>query len=189
MNIETKKALGLDLHGIINTHPIFFAEATKSLVKDGWEVHVLTGSHIKEQAIEEELKKYGIDYTHIFSIADYHRDNKTDGMWYDEKGDPWVSDEEWDRTKSKYCKENNIMFCIDDTARYANYFETPFGYMSIQMNKNQPNKYLGFIVDMFNKRSRKSTAARFEIWFNKKYAWFISPKYKLGKEERNTKHT
>lgn len=150
-----KRALGLDLHGIINTHPVFFSEITKSLEKDGWEIHVLTGSHLKESNIEAELKEYGIAYTHIFSIADHHRENKTTGMWYDDKGDPWVSDEDWDRTKANYCKENNIMFCIDDTARYANHFETPFGYMSIQMNKEKPNKYLGFIIDLFNSRRNK----------------------------------
>lgn len=183
-----KKALGLDLHGIINAHPEFFAAATQSLAKDGWDIHVLTGSHIKEQQIEEELKKYGIAYTHIFSIADYHRENKTEGMWYDEKGDPWVSNEEWDRTKANYCKRNNIMFCIDDTARYANHFETPFGYMSIQMNKEKPNKYLGLIIAMFNKRSRKNALIRFELWFNKNLGYYFSPPYKLGKENKNQKY-
>jgi len=180
------KKLALDLHGIINAAPEFFAIATQSLVKDGWEIHVLTGSHIKEQGIAEELAKYGIAYTHLFSIADHHKENKTEGMWYDEKGDPWVSDEDWDRTKAKYCKEYNIGFCIDDTARYANYFETPFGYMTIQMHKDKPNKYLGFIIDMFEKRKQVSDSiTSLSQWVDKHMGWFLSPPYKQGKENKN----
>lgn len=150
-----KKSICLDLHGIITANPEFFAALTQSLEKDGWAIHVATGSHLKELNIEDELKKYGIAYTHIFSIADYHRENKTEGMFYDEKGDPWVSDENWDKTKANYCKEHDISFCIDDTARYAKYFETPFGYMSIQTTKEKPNRYLEYIIDMFKKRSQK----------------------------------
>lgn len=179
-----KKAWALDLHGIINSAPVFLSAVTKSLVKDGWEIHVLTGSHIKENNIEEELKKYEIDYTHLFSIADYHRENKTEGMWYDPTGDPWVSDEDWDRTKAWYCKKHDIPMCTDDTARYANYFETPFSYMSIQMTNSKPNKYLGLIINMFEKRRQKSLS--YKDWFNKNWGWFFCPPTKLGKEDRNS---
>lgn len=187
-HLPFNKIIGLDIHGIINTHPTFFAALTQSFIKDGWQIHVLTGSHIEESNIKEELASYGIEYTHLFSIADYHRDNKTDGMWYDTNGDPWVSDEDWDRTKAEYCKRNNISFCIDDTARYANYFETPFGYMSIQMSNKKPNKYLGFIIDMFEARRKKKEKPngvpenKIITWLNSKIGWFVSPKHKLGKE-------
>ena len=191
------KTLALDLHGIINTHPGFFSSLTESLVKDGWEVHVLTGSHIKENKIEDELRSYGINYTHLFSIADYHSENQTNGMWHDANGNPWVSDEDWDKTKANYCKKNNISFCIDDTARYANHFETPFGYMSIHMSKENPNKYLNLIIDMFEKR-RKPTIqetpapdtmwSKFNNWFDKKFGAFFCPPDKLGKEEKNSKY-
>lgn len=187
-NKPFKKAWALDIHGIVNTHPEFFAAITQSLVKDGWEIHILTGSHIEECNIKEELEKYGISYTHLFSIADYHRENKTEGMWYDPNGDPWVTDEEWDKTKADYCKRNNIPFCLDDTARYANHFETPFGYMSIQMTNSKPNKYLGLIIDMFEARRRRITKPKAEnkklSFFdkiNKKIEWFVSPKWKCGK--------
>lgn len=197
---SNKKSLALDLHGIINTAPDFFGPLTQSLVKDGWEIHVLTGSHIKENNIEEELKSYGIKYTHLFSIADYHRENQTTGMWYDKNGDPWVSDEDWDKTKAEYCKRNEISFCIDDTARYANYFETSFGYMSIQTSKKKPNKYLNLIIDMFEKRrkekndlkskqsSPKNWYQKFNDWVESKCGWFLNPASKQGKEERNSKY-
>lgn len=179
------KKLALDLHGIINTHPAFFASATQSLVKDGWEIHVLTGSHLEDNKIPEELKSYGIAYTHLFSIADFHKQENTKGMWYDKKGNPWVSDHDWDITKANYCKKHNIDFCIDDTARYANHFETPFGYMSIQMNNKKPNKYLNLIIDMFEKRRKQSWFKKFEGWANKKLAFFTHPLSKQGKEEKN----
>ena len=182
-----KKAWALDLHGIINTAPEFLAAVTQSLAKDGWEIHVLTGSHIKEQKIDEELKRYGIAYTHLFSIADYHRENKTEGMWYDKNGDPWVTDEEWDRTKANYCKEHDIPMCTDDTARYARHFETPFSYMSIQMNNKQPNRYLGYVIDMFEarRRAKLSRWKRFSYWVDDNLGWLLSPPYKQGKERKN----
>lgn len=185
-NKKFRKAWALDIHGIVNTHPDFYAAATQSLVKDGWEIHILTGSHIVESGIVEELARYGIAYTHLFSIADYHRENKTNGMWYDTNGDPWVTDEEWDRTKADYCKRHDIPFCVDDTARYAKHFETPFGYMSIQMNREKPNKYLGLIIDMFEARRRKPTTPKSRTFldkFNDKIEWFFSPRNKLGKEK------
>jgi hypothetical protein len=151
-----KKAWALDIHGITNVHPEFFAAVTQSLVKDGWEIHILTGSHIVENKIEEELKGYGIAYTHLFSISDHHRDNKTEGMWHDENGNPWVSDEEWDRT-AEYCKKHEIAFCIDDTARYANHFETPFGHMNIQMHKEKPNRYLSYVIDALEQRRKNKS--------------------------------
>lgn len=147
-----RKAWALDFHGIINTAPTFLAAVTQSLVKDGWEIYILTGSHIKSTNIEEEIKRYGIAYTHLFSISDFHKERGTNGMFYDKDGNPWVSDEDWDKTKADYCKQHNIPMCTDDTARYAKYFETPFSYMSIQNHKEKPNKYLDLIIDFFNKR-------------------------------------
>jgi len=198
-----KKAWVLDLHGVINSAPEFFALVTNSLVKDGWEIHVLTGSHIAEKGIEEELKSYGIAYTHLFSIADYHRNNK-ESMFYDEKGDPWISDEAWDRTKADYCERNEIPMCTDDTARYAKYFDKcAFSYMTIQKNGKEPNKYLNLIIDMFNKKRESSDKikgvknqmiqktplniplAKISKWKNWAYDflhYFMSPPDKLGKE-------
>lgn len=177
--------IGLDLHGIITVHPSFFSELSKLFVGAGHEVHILTGSHIQEKNIIEELKKYGIEYTHIFSIADHHRDNQTDGMWYDDNGDPWVSNEDWDKTKADYCKKHNIDFCIDDTARYANYFETPFGYMAIQLHKDKPNKYLNMIITFFNKRALQKKYKSVIDFLNKQVGWLLSPADKQGKEYKN----
>lgn len=184
------KSIALDLHGIINTLPEFFSLLTQALVKDNFEVHVLTGSHIKGQKIEEELQKYGIAYTHLFSISDYHKEKGTEGMWYDEKGDPWVSDTDWDRTKADYCAKNNIAFCIDDTARYAKHFETPFGYMAIQTSNKCPNRYLEYVIDMFKKRSQPKLSLWQKIsnWVDKHLGYYLNHPEKQGKEEKNKKY-
>lgn len=184
------KSICLDLHGIITANPEFFSILTESLKKDGWEIHVATGSHIKEQKIEEELKKYGITYTHLFSISDFHRERKTEGMWHDENGNPWVSNEDWDRTKADYCIKHNIPFCIDDTARYAKYFETPFGYMTIQNHKRTPNKYLDFIIESFKKRSQPKLSQwqKLSNWVDKHLGYYLCNPHKQGKEQQNSKY-
>ena len=137
----------------------------------------------------ELLTKHGIAYTHLFSIADHHRDNNTDGMWHDENGNPWISEEAWNRTKAEYCKMYNINMCTDDTARYARHFETPFSYMTIQKHKKSPNRYLEYVIDMFEKRTKDNTKKKnkpknLEQWLNQKLAPWLSPKSKLGKEHR-----
>lgn len=180
------KVLVLDLHGVINSNPSFFSILTQSLLKDDWQIHIATGSHIEECGIKEELIKYNIAYTHLYSIADYHRENKTDGMWYDINGDPWVSDEDWDKSKAEYCKKINATMCIDDTIRYARHFETPFAYMCLQSHKNNPNRYMEFIIEKFKERAKSAKKFNFDKWFNKNFAWFVSPSTKLGKEERNS---
>lgn len=182
------KSWAFDIHGHVDAYPTFFSALTQSLIKDGWIIHILTGSHIKETGIIEQLEKYGIVYSHLFSIADYHRENHTNGMWYDEKGDPWVTDEDWDKTKADYCKRNNISFCTDDTARYASNFETPFGYMAIQMHNKKPNRYLNYVIDMFRKRTRDAKKQTFEQWFDRKFGWFFCPPSKLGKTKKNKRY-
>ena len=56
-------------------------------------------------------------------------------MHDDEKGRPWMDDDIWDRTKGDYCKKHQIDFCIDDTERYGDYFETPFAFMKIKKDE------------------------------------------------------
>lgn len=191
-----KKAICLDYHGIISAYPEFFKLLMSSLVIESWEVHIATGSHIVEKNIVSELKSYGIEkdkqYTHLFSIADYHRDRQTPGMWHDENENPWVSDEDWDRTKADYCQREEIPYCIDDTARYANHFlaGTAFGYTSIQISSEQKNKYLNLIIDMFEMRRKnksynqscRNKFKRIADLMNKNLAYWLSHPHKLGKE-------
>jgi len=126
-----KYKLAIDIHGVADMVPEFFALISKLLVDNNNEVHILTGRRVSDGALDE-IKELNLTYTHFFSIADHHEKNGTK-MHNDNKGNPWMDDEIWDRTKGDYCKENKIDFCIDDTERYGNYFETPFAFVKIKL--------------------------------------------------------
>lgn len=116
--------LGLDVHGVLDADPEFFAEITKAVVDKGCEVHVLTGSKDTPK-LHEELKALGISYTHVFSVASFHEQAGTK-MWYTSPNDPWMEEDAWNRTKGDYCKEHKINLMIDDSDRYGKYFTTPY---------------------------------------------------------------
>jgi len=134
--------IGLDIHGCINTKPEFFAELSKLLVENGHECHVITGSYDKEH-IHNELKEYGIEYTHFFSIAT-HNSNKGVPITHDSKGRPWMDKEIWNKTKGEYCRENNIDLMLDDKIEYADHFTTPFARF---FSKHVPKKVREVVVE------------------------------------------
>ena len=117
------KKIGFDVHGVIDSDPEFFSLLIQDLLKTGWEVHIITGK--AQETVEKELQLMNITYTHLFSIADYHKNIST-VINYDEKGNPWMDKKLWDRTKGDYCLRENILLHIDDTERYKNYFKTNF---------------------------------------------------------------
>ena len=116
--------IGLDFHGVITAIPMFFAMLTKMLVDNDHEVHILTGQKDCEK-IRKQLEDYSIKYTHFFSITTYHEGIGTK-VTYDKKGNPWMDDEIWDRTKGDYCRENRIDFHFDDSDTYGKYFTTVY---------------------------------------------------------------
>lgn len=115
--------IGLDLHGVIDTNIKFYSELTALLVKNGHEVHIITGK--KGHLVQPELKEKGILYTHLFSITDYHVSIGTSISW-DAEGNPHMDPYTWDRTKAQYCKENNIDLHLDDSDIYNYFFKTPY---------------------------------------------------------------
>jgi hypothetical protein len=117
--------VSLDLHGVISDMPYFFSFLSKTLIDAGCEVHIITGGATEDD--KKLLRDYNIKYTHFFSIVDYHLEmgTPTSGL-HPKYGFPMISDEEWDRTKAEYCKENEIDLHIDDTLIYNNFFTTPF---------------------------------------------------------------
>lgn len=118
------KKIGIDIHGCISAKPELFSALSQSLIKDGWEVHILTGSK-ETPEIHEELKLYGIHWTHFFSITD-HCISKGVHVWYDEKNTPWMDKDAWEKAKGEYCEDLKIDLCIDDTLSYSSHFTTPF---------------------------------------------------------------
>jgi len=89
--------IGLDIHGVVDLMPKFFAELTKILVSTGNEVHILTGRSINDKLFEE-INKYDIHYTHLFSIIDYHKKLGTPIYWEDDDN-PWIDNELWNKQK------------------------------------------------------------------------------------------
>lgn len=117
--------VGLDLHGVIDSMPEFFAFFTKAIIDAGGEIHIITGGTSEKDI--KLLEDYGIRWTHFFSISDYHREKGTPTQGTHPKyGFPQISDQEWDRTKGEYCQKHGIDLHIDDTLIYNDYFTTPF---------------------------------------------------------------
>lgn len=116
--------IGLDLHGVSDEFPEFFAELSRLFVAAGHSVYVMTGELITD-ALHEQLKKCGVHYTHLYSIAQLHQDMGTP-MSFDAKGTPWIDEDLWQQAKGKYAAEHGLDIVFDDTEGYAKHFTTPF---------------------------------------------------------------
>lgn len=133
--MSLKKKIGIDIHGVININPIF-SELTGYLKSIGYEIHIITGPRLNYpyrtniesfDRVEDELDKYGITYDKLFSVLDYNVEHGSN-VWKNDRG-WWTDTESWNKTKGKYCEENDILFHIDDTEIYGDYFNTPFGFL------------------------------------------------------------
>ncbi len=115
--------IGLDLHGVVDARPRFFATLTQLLVKQGHEVHIISGGLKKNE--KAQLKKLGVAYTHFFSISDHHNSLGTPIRW-DKNGNPHLDAYVWDKTKGEYCAKHGIDLHFDDSDLYAYFFKTPY---------------------------------------------------------------
>lgn len=127
---KRKLKIGLDIHGCIDQDPEFFGELSRTLIALGHEVHITTGSLITDK-VKEELKAYGMEWTHLWSISDYYKSKPGVELWFDEKGRPWVDETLWNMAKGDYAKQQQLDFCIDDTDIYKNYFSTSIAICNI----------------------------------------------------------
>lgn len=137
--------IGLDLHGVITDIPKTFEFLSKAIWDAGGEVHVITGGSLEKAVKELKVLKF-THFTHIFSVLDYHIDMETKVTGYNkEYGNPEFSEEDWDRTKADYCKEEQIDLMIDDSLIYNEYFETPFARLFTHTGtpkQNKPKRHL-----------------------------------------------
>lgn len=123
--------IALDIHGVIDTNPEFFSQLTFAISGDAQEygleheVHILTGSRLGSGEIEYQLKEMNINYTHIFSIADYLKEYGKKELPQSTPENPWFCKEEWDMVKADYCRRNKIDLCLDDCDAYFKHFTTP----------------------------------------------------------------
>ena len=141
--------LGLDFHGVVDTHYVLLASMTRALFDYGWDIHIITGQSISEKFLQE-VRDLGIKYTHVFSIVDYHVKQGTE-VKYDENG-PWIDRELWDRTKADYCERENIDLHIDDSDVYGKYFKNTM-YLQLIKNKddlsiNNKNNTIGAVAQL-----------------------------------------
>lgn len=149
--------IAIDIHGVVSKMPEFFAELTRLFINAGHEVHILTGSRITKEFIDR-IKKYGIVYTHLFSIVEYHMNIGTEIFWEDENN-PWIDDEVWNKTKADYCRKHNIDMCWDDEFSYNKHFTTPFAWL----DAHRPN------ADGYVKRIDPRKLQNFEKEKNKEF--------------------
>lgn len=122
--MDKKLKIGIDLHGVSDAFPTFFAEMTRLFVQNNAEVHIMTGELVTPQ-LHAQIEACGLKYTHLYSISQHHADNGTP-MTFDAKGTPWIDQDLWVRAKGNYAKEHGLDIVFDDTESYGQYFSTPF---------------------------------------------------------------
>ena len=124
--------IGLDFDGVINLYYGILGPLTRLLVKNGNEVHILTGNRGTQQFLRDLKSKYKIVYTHFYSISDYHRMIGTPMTGYDQNN-PWIDDDVWNRSKGIYAKQHSLDLHFDDSLIYGDYFETPYCLVEKEM--------------------------------------------------------
>ncbi|VAW59876.1 hypothetical protein MNBD_GAMMA11-1933 [hydrothermal vent metagenome] len=77
---------GLDIHGVIDTFPVRFMLLSSALIKDGAEVHIVTGVK-RDGRIEQLLLDSAIQFTHYFSIVEHLEATNVSIEWKD--GEPF----------------------------------------------------------------------------------------------------
>lgn len=133
--------LGIDVHGVADSMPDFFSFLSESFIKNGGEVHIITGGSWTKE-LESDLIKLGIKWTHYFSVYDYLVNSGEESIGKVKFPDGTIQDkfknETWDKIKGDYCRKNNINLHIDDTLIYNNYFTTPFARLWSHSGKPKP---------------------------------------------------
>lgn len=114
--------IGIDIHNCIDKYPEHFSFLTKSLIENGCEVHIITGSSWTEDIIKY-LVGFNIFWSHHFSITDYLLEKGEVVSWKD-SDNPFFSDDIWNQAKAEYCEKNNIDMHFDDSDVYGKYFKT-----------------------------------------------------------------
>lgn len=125
--LNPRNQISLDIHGVIDTNPKFFAELTSTLLLAGWQVHVVTGSRLGDGKVKNWLDYNGIYYTHLFSISDSLKAAGVKELEHSTDENPWFANEDWNTAKAEYCKKHSIEMHLDDNDEYFEHFKTPIG--------------------------------------------------------------
>lgn len=122
VDFEDKKSIGFDIHGVITRYPSFFADMSSILIHRGHQVHIITGAKQTPERCQR-LKDLGVVWTHFFSIVDYIESTGVN-IRYDEKNQPWIDEELWNKAKAEYCERVGIHYHVDDSDIYGQHFKT-----------------------------------------------------------------
>jgi hypothetical protein len=118
----SKIKFGLDIHGVIDRDPGFFAYMSYILTMEGHEIYILTGREICDE-LRTKLSDMKINHTELFSITSYHKEAGTYITYKDgDPTQPLIAPPLWDRTKADYCERKGIDIHIDDSVVYGKYF-------------------------------------------------------------------
>ena len=126
---DVKYKISIDIHGVIDTMPGFFAFLSNLFISNNAEVHIVTGGSWTKE-LEVQLKAHGVNWTHKFSVYDHlieiKAETKGEIVFPDGTVQKKFENPVWDYVKAEYCKKNNISLHIDDTLVYNDFFTTPF---------------------------------------------------------------
>lgn len=131
-------AYSFDIHGVLDDLPSVFVDLANALYDAGHEIHIVTGSAYNE-SIGGKLHELGIKYHKYFSITEYCLKNNIQ-VTYDEKGDPWIDVDIWNKAKAIYCAENKIDLHFDDSDIYHQHFTTPYARVYTKNNRGGEHK-------------------------------------------------
>lgn len=124
-----KFKISIDVHGVIDAIPEFFAFLSNAIINSGGELHIITGASWNIE-LETQIKSYGIRYTHKFSVYDHLMQNGTKIVGKVKFPDGTVQNKfengKWDMVKADYCLKNGVSLHLDDTMIYNDFFKTPF---------------------------------------------------------------
>jgi hypothetical protein len=120
--------IGLDVHGVIDAHPVTFAALTTVWVLKGYEVHIITGQ--EWQKAKPTVEAAHVKYTHHFSIVDFHKEQGTKLYKRSDKEGWWMDDETWNSSKGKYANFN-VGIHFDDSREYMKYFHPIVTYVIV----------------------------------------------------------
>ena len=120
--------IGFDIHGVIDTHPDKYRELINHLIEEEVEIHILTG--LRRDKAEKILEEHKIIYDNLMCITDYHNECV---IHWDDNGNPHMEEESWNKTKGRYCGNNNIDIMIDNSKKYGDYM--PKGTIYLQQWK------------------------------------------------------
>ena len=115
--------LGLDIHGVIDSDPVFFSELSQTVHERNGEVFIITG---REKCAEllGEVEYYKVVYKDILSITSYQQALGTPISYLDDrKSQPVMAPDIWNPTKAALCASANIHIMIDDSTIYEPFFQ------------------------------------------------------------------